>query len=64
MCCRYMTKRIRERSDRARGANKELWLLSLFVIALLSNFVVVAQRMVLAPYTLPTLQPLPSRDGR
>ena len=40
----------------ARGANKELWLLlSLFVIALLSNFVVDAQRMVLALYTLPTL---------
>ncbi len=38
------------------GANKELWLLlSLFVIALLSNFVVDAQRMVLALYTLPTL---------
>jgi len=38
------------------GANKELWLLlSLFVIALLSNFVVDAQRMVLAFYTLPTL---------
>jgi hypothetical protein len=41
---------------RERGANKELWLLlSLFVIALLSNFVVDAQRMVLALYTLPTL---------
>jgi len=40
----------------AHGANKELWLLlSLFVIALLSNFVVDAQRMVLALYTLPTL---------
>ena len=39
-----------------RGANKELWLLlSLFVIALLSNFVVDSQRMVLALYTLPTL---------
>ncbi|HYN15942.1 MAG TPA: HD domain-containing phosphohydrolase [Terriglobales bacterium] len=38
------------------SANKELWLLlSLFVIALLSNFVVDAQRMVLAFYTLPTL---------
>jgi len=38
------------------GANKELWLLlSLFVIALLSNFVVDSQRMVLAFYTLPTL---------
>jgi len=39
-----------------RGANKELWLLlSLFLIALLSNFMVDAQRMVLAFYTLPTL---------
>ncbi len=38
------------------GANKELWLLlSLFLIALLSNFVVDAQRMVLSLYTLPTL---------
>jgi hypothetical protein len=38
------------------GVNKELWLLlSLFVIALLSNFLVDAQRMVLAFYTLPTL---------
>jgi hypothetical protein len=40
----------------AGGANKELWLLlSLFLIALLSNFVVEGQRMVLALYTLPTL---------
>ena len=38
------------------GTNKELWLLlSLFVIALLSNFVVDSQRTVLALYTLPTL---------
>jgi HD domain len=38
------------------GTNKELWLLlSLFVIALLSNLVVDGQRMVLAFYTLPTL---------
>jgi len=38
------------------GANKELWLLlSLFLIALLSNFVADAQHMVLAFYTLPTL---------
>lgn len=38
------------------GANKELWLLlSLFLIALLFNFMVDAQRMVLAFYTLPTL---------
>jgi hypothetical protein len=41
---------------RERSLNKELWLLlSLFVIALLANFVVDAQRMVLALYTLPTL---------
>jgi hypothetical protein len=40
----------------ASGTNKELWLLlSLFVIALVSNFVVDAQRMVLAFYALPTL---------
>jgi len=40
----------------ASGANKELWLLlSLFLIALLSNFVVEGQRMVLALYTLPTM---------
>lgn len=49
----------RPRSARARpagGANKELWLLlSLFLIALLSNFAVEGQRMVLALYTLPTL---------
>ena len=39
-----------------RDANKELWLLlSLFAIALLSNFVVDGQLMVLALYTLPTL---------
>jgi HD domain len=39
-----------------KDANKELWLLlSLFAIALLSNFMVDAQRMVLALYTLPTL---------
>jgi len=39
-----------------RGTNKELWLLlSLFVIALLANFVVEGERMVLALYTLPTL---------
>ena len=38
------------------GAGKELWLLlSLFVIALVANFLVDAQRMVLAFYTLPTL---------
>ena len=38
------------------SASKELWLLlSLFAIALLSNFLVDAQRMVLALYTLPTL---------
>jgi len=38
------------------GANRELWLLlSLFAIALLSNFLVDAQPMVLAFYTLPTL---------
>jgi len=38
------------------GASRELWLLlSLFVLALLSNFLVDAQRMVLAFYTLPTL---------
>lgn len=38
------------------GVSKELWLLlSLFLIALLSNFLVDAQRMVLAFYTLPTL---------
>jgi len=46
-------------SDPARpqsGASKELWLLlSIFAIALLSNFVVDAQRMVLVLYTLPTL---------
>jgi hypothetical protein len=46
-------------TDAARpqtGANKELWLLlSLFVIALLSNSMLDAQRMVLAFYTLPTL---------
>ena len=36
--------------------NKELWLiLSLFVIAALINFVVAAERMVLAFYTLPTV---------
>ena len=36
--------------------NKELWLvLSLFVIAALINFVVSAERMVLAFYTLPTV---------
>src|SRR5689334_17624661 len=36
--------------------NKELWLaLSMFVIALLINFVVDAQRMVLGFYTLPTI---------
>ena len=36
--------------------NKELWLvLSLFVIAALINFVVSADRMVLAFYTLPTI---------
>jgi hypothetical protein len=40
----------------AGGTNKELWLLlSLFLIALLSNFVVEGQRMVLALYTLPTM---------
>ena len=44
------------RARPANGANKELWLLlSLFLIALLSNFVVEGQRMVLALYTLPTL---------
>lgn len=38
------------------SANKELLLLlSLFVIALIANFVVDGQRMVLALYTLPTL---------
>jgi len=38
------------------GASKELLLLlSLFVIALLANFAVEGQRMVLALYTLPTL---------
>jgi 5'-deoxynucleotidase YfbR-like HD superfamily hydrolase len=38
------------------GVSKELWLLlSLFLIALLSNFLMDAQRMVLAFYTLPTL---------
>lgn len=38
------------------GVSKELWLLlSLFLIALLSNFLIDAQRMVLAFYTLPTL---------
>jgi len=37
-------------------ANKELWLiLSMFVIALVANMVVDAQRMVLGFYTLPTL---------
>jgi len=43
---------------RATGASasKELWLLlSLFLIALISNFAVESQRMVLALYTLPTL---------
>ena len=36
--------------------NKELWLvLSMFIIALLVNFLVDAQRMVLGFYTLPTL---------
>jgi putative nucleotidyltransferase with HDIG domain len=36
--------------------NKELWLiLSMFVIAMLLNFVVDAQRMMLSFYTLPTL---------
>ncbi len=41
---------------RESGINKELWLLlSLFLIALLSNFVVESQRTVLALYTLPTL---------
>ncbi|HVP52936.1 MAG TPA: HD domain-containing phosphohydrolase [Terriglobales bacterium] len=45
-----------EMTRRERSLNKELWLLlSLFVIALLANFVVDAQRMVLALYTLPTL---------
>ncbi len=44
------------RATPAGGANKELWLLlSLFLIALLSNFVVEGQRMVLALYTLPTM---------
>jgi len=44
------------RARPANGASKELWLLlSLFLIALLSNFVVESQRMVLALYTLPTL---------
>ncbi len=46
-------------ADAARpksGANKELWLLlSLFLIALISNFVVDAERMVLSLFTLPTL---------
>jgi putative nucleotidyltransferase with HDIG domain len=37
-------------------ANKELWLvLSMFIIALVVNFVVDAQRMVLGLYTLPTV---------
>ena len=36
--------------------NKELWLvLSMFIIALLMNFIVDAQRMMLSFYTLPTL---------
>ena len=36
--------------------NKELWLLlSMFIIALLLNYLVDAQRMVLSFYTLPTL---------
>jgi putative nucleotidyltransferase with HDIG domain len=37
-------------------ANKELWLiLSMFIIALILNFVVDSQRMMLSFYTLPTL---------
>ena len=36
--------------------NKELWLvLSLFIIAAVMNFLVSAQRMVLAFYTMPTI---------
>ena len=36
--------------------NKELWLiLSMFVIAMLLNFIVDAQRMMVSFYTLPTL---------
>jgi len=52
-------QRARRSNDRApsqSGINKELWLLlSLFLIALLSNFVVDSQRMVVAFYCLPTL---------
>jgi putative nucleotidyltransferase with HDIG domain len=38
------------------SANKELWLiLSMFIIALILNFVIDSQRMMLSFYTLPTL---------
>ena len=41
---------------RFEQVNKELWiLLSLFLIALLLNYVVASQRMVLGFYVLPTL---------
>ena len=41
---------------RFEQVNKELWiLLSLFLIALLLNYVVAAQKMVLGFYVLPTL---------
>lgn len=51
------TLQVPAKSPRANGgANKELLLLfSLFVIALIANFAVEGQRMVLALYTLPTL---------
>lgn len=43
-------------SRRLEAVNKELWvLLSLFLIALLLNYVVASQRMVLSFYALPTL---------
>jgi len=48
--------RLRAQTSTAGGASKELWLLlSLFLLALVSNFAVEGQRMVLALYTLPTL---------
>jgi putative nucleotidyltransferase with HDIG domain len=50
---RFSAVRVRAAIERV---NKELWLvLSLFVIALVLNLVVDAQRMVLSLYTLPTV---------
>ncbi len=41
---------------RLERVNKELWvILSLFLIALLLNYVVASQRMVLSFYAMPTL---------